>query len=136
MRTEEEFLTQLVAGAIPCPCEHRCISKPPNIPDAFKRMPIRWEHESYKAYMTCLTIYVQSEVFEALKGLRARGGKSAGYPQDGYVLLEKKAEPKVFERPIKELKVHFADTITELDKIITHRLFMICEIATEELYRS
>lgn len=99
-------------------------------------MPFKWKHETYEAFMGCISKYVRDEIFEALRELRARGGKSAGYPQDGYVLIEKKADAKCFEKPIKSLKIHFCETNDELQKFITHHLFMICELATEELYRA
>ena len=135
MRTEAEFLTQMVAGAIHCPCDHKCMAKPPKLPPAFAQMPIHWEHKSYQEYMTCLSRYVQTEVFDALRGLQSRGGKNAGYPQGGYILLYEKAEPKVFEKPLKDLKIHFADTNAELHKILTHHLFTLCEKAVEEFRR-
>ena len=124
MRTEEEFLTQIVEKEIFCPCGETCIARPPRIGviDGSK-------HESFDQYTLCLSRYVADFVQQRIRELRDRAERKLHFPLETFRLFENDVKPEVYDDVIRSLKLHFAATLTELDQLIIANLFLICEAA-------
>ena len=130
MRTEEEFFTQLATSEIFCPCDQKCVAKPTKLPPAFAAMPIPWVHKTYDNYMTCLCRYVAEFVKDRIRELRATAAEELEKHKLGwYWITNDHVNPMVFVDAIKELKIHFASTNGELDKLLISRFFVLCELA-------
>lgn len=133
MRTDEEFFTQLVSKEIYCPANEKCIAKHPRLPGAFKDMPISWNHQDLKEYMTCISRYVCEFVRDRIRELRTTGRNKGIFPARIDWIMNEDLCADVFIDAIKEMRIYFAESNGELDKILTHNLFSICEITIRKV---
>src|SRR3990172_10495182 len=123
MRSEEQLFTQIATREISCPCNEKCISKPPQLPGAFKNLGIAWVHESFQQYMTCLSRYVSEFVRDRIREMRMHAERKLHLPLEVFRIVDENANPDVYIDSIKEHKLHFALTNNELDQLIIRNLF-------------
>lgn len=133
MRTDEEFFTQLVSKEIYCPTNEKCIAKSPRIPKAFKDMPISWVHADITQYMTCISRYVCEFVRDRIRELKKVGHQDAIFPKNISWIMNEDLGSDIFMDVIKEQRIYFAENNSELDKILTHNLFSICEVTIRKM---
>ena len=139
MRTEEILLTQIVSREIRCPCDEACIAKPPAqaLPHVIGSGPPTYvqpetKHETFDQYILCVTRFTKNFIKDRVMELRSRAEKNLHIPLETWRLFDESAHDRWFTGAVKKVKLHFADTKTELEKLLGRNLFSICEMALEK----
>lgn len=132
MRSEEEFLTQVVEREILCPCEESCTARPPVL-GIQRGVSTIAKHVTLDQYILCLSRYTATFVQQRIRELRDRAEQNLHLPLETWRLFENEVCAEVYNDAVRSLGLHFASTLSELDQLITTNLFIICDQAVSKV---